>query len=196
MQNLPPKVQDHLSAKSGRRHYRGVMGRVWRRGGLRGFLAIPFLYLAARGETLFPETGRDIPFSLENICTTDVSGKCRMSWRREFSFPTRTRCFTAEMWFDTTRGTIIDWLGKNRLLEVELHPRVQNGIFRMTSGRQWLCSRFGKIRLPRLFTGQATVVENQTEDGHLQIAVTIRNPILGTFFGYHGLFSQEKNHSE
>jgi hypothetical protein len=41
---------------------------------------------------------------------------------------------------------IVDWLGKLRHLEVELHVRVEEGAVCLTSGRQWM--RLGRLRVP------------------------------------------------
>ena len=45
----------------------------------------------------------------------------------------------------SSRGVIVDWLGKGRHLEVELHPRIEKTEMVLISGRQWITR--GPLRL-------------------------------------------------
>ena len=63
---LPSPLRAHFAMSPGVRRYRGLITRVWRRQGVLGHLIVPFLWLASSMDTLFPETGNDVPFELEN----------------------------------------------------------------------------------------------------------------------------------
>ncbi|MCP3915146.1 MAG: DUF4166 domain-containing protein [bacterium] len=81
--------------------------------------------------------------------------------------------------------------GKRRRghLEVELHARVEDGALCITSGRQRVKLGPLRIPLPRWFVGEANVREWREGPDRLGIRVTIKNPILGAFFGYTGSFA-------
>lgn len=187
---LSPQVGRHFQNGQGPRRYNGVMSRVWRRTGWRGLLASGALRLSACAETLFSETGEDIPFEIVTRNENDRDGKPCMSIERTFFFPRRTRRFVAVMSFDPARRVIVDFLGRGRRLEVELHAWVQDGALCIVSGKQWL--RLGRFRcpLPRWAVGTAHVREWQHADGQLAIRVVIENRVLGPFFGYEGVFQE------
>jgi hypothetical protein len=191
IRDASPKVREHFSLGAGTHRYRGIMNRIWRRDDWRGRLAKPFLLCGSLANTLFAETGDNIPFELENTVTIQPDGRAQMSWIRTFFFGNRPRRFDAVMEYDAKNRVIIDRIGLTRHLEVELYPRVDDGAIVITSGRQWF--RIGRWRLPvpRWFAGTASVREYQTTDGKLGISVTISNPLLGDFFGYEGSFQSK-----
>jgi hypothetical protein len=188
MENAAPRVREHFLQASGTQFYRGVMRRIWRREGWRGRLAAPFLWIGLLANTLFHETGRDIPFTLENTVTNLPDGRISMTWIRRFYFRNCCRGFDAVMIFDRARGVIVDQIGLTRHLEVELHPRVHDGAMILESGRQWFRIWRWRMPVPRWFAGTAHVREYQISDTELGISVTISNPLLGNFFGYEGVF--------
>lgn len=59
---------------------RGVMEEVWR--GLP--YTLPFLYVGTWRRIMFPETGRDIPFTIENYAFVDEFGRETVTWIRTF----------------------------------------------------------------------------------------------------------------
>jgi hypothetical protein len=89
------------------------MRRVWRRAGWQGRLAAPLLWWGSRRGKLFPDTGADVPFELENCVTPLPDGRATMTWLRTFHFPTGTRRFSGIMLFEPARGVIVDCLGKD-----------------------------------------------------------------------------------
>lgn len=181
---LPAPLRDHfrLSAPGGR--YHGRMERIWRRRGLVGLLVRPALALLARLDLLFPETGRDVPFELVN----QVDHQGTMRWLRRFHLPGRVRQFDAVMLWDPVRGCIVDLLGRDGRLAVDLHVRVEDGALHLTSGRQWLRLGRWRIPLPAWLAGRARVREWAAGDGGLAIEVRVDNPLLGEVFGYTGRF--------
>jgi hypothetical protein len=186
-----PAIRERFLQPEGTRRFRGVMRRVWRRPGWRGRAASLVLWLGSRAETLFADTGTDVPFEMENrvLCLPD--GRAAMTWERAFHFPRGTRRFSATMVFDPARGAIVDELGKNGHLEVELHPRVEEGGMVIESGRQRLRLGGGWLPLPAWLAGRACIREWPQSDGSLGIRVTVSNPLLGDFFGYEGTFTSE-----
>lgn len=189
---LAPLVRSHMAPLPGDVTYRGVMARVWRVGGLRGILSAPFLWLGSRIETLFIETGKDIPFTIVNRLYRGADGVARMTFERTFRFPGRERRFVATMQYDPQKRRILDSLGRGGHLLVELHPMAENGGLVIQSGKQWIAP-FGsslRIRLPRFIAGLATVREWQESEDRIRIQVTISNPVLGDIFGYEGTFER------
>ncbi len=190
---LAPNVKEHFLQSSGTRRYRGIMNRVWRREGWQGWLAAIFLQIGSLTQTLFADTGTDVPFELENRTAHLPDGRMTMTWTRTFHFSKATRKFDAIMMFDPKRSVIVDQLGKTRHLEAVLHPHVEKTAMVLMSGAQWIRLGFLRLRIPECFAGRATVRESQREDGKLGISVTIHNPILGDFFGYEGYFALQES---
>jgi hypothetical protein len=187
-ERLAPRVREHFLMAPGRRRYRGVMTRVWRCRGWRGWLARPFLHVGSWTDTLFPQTGERILFDLEHVVAVEPSGAVTMTWDRTFHFPGKPRRFSAVMRFDPRRGVLVDRLGRTRHLEVELHARAEGGALCLRSGRQWVHAGPLRLPVPHWFAGEASVKEWERDDGSLGICVRIRNPLLGEFFGYEGFF--------
>ena len=189
LEEASPRVREHFLQAPGTRRYRGAMRRVWRRAGWQGRLAAPLLWWGSRRGKLFLDTGADVPFELENCVTPLPDGRATMTWLRTFHFPAGTRRLSGIMRFEPVRGVIVEWLGKGRHLEVELHPRVEDGAVTLCSGRQSL--RFGRLRIPisSWLAGRAQVREWEGPDGTFEVSVTISNPLLGEFFGYEGFFT-------
>lgn len=189
-----PLVRAHFLQSGPVARYRGIMNRVWRQGGLRGALAWPALRLAEAADSLFTDTGTDVPFELENRLERRPDGSTAMTWTRIFHFRRGVRRFHAVMVYDAREGAILDTLGAGTAHQVLLHPAVTpDGAIEIVSGRQWLV--FGRFRLPlpRLLTGQARIREWDLGDGsgRLGIRVTVTNPIVGLVLGYEGWLRRE-----
>jgi hypothetical protein len=166
----------------------GLMHRVWRG---RSFVA-PFLRLGAARHILFPETGTDIPFTVENYPYLDGSGREAVTFVRTFEVaPGRRRRFDATMVWSATRGGIVDFLGTHHHLAVDLAVRVdRHGGLRLRSGEQRLAERGVRCRLPGALTGAADVHEWFDDGaGRFRIEVRVTNPRLGPVFGYSGSFT-------
>jgi hypothetical protein len=185
-----PGVREHFLQPPGVRHYRGVMRKVWRRDGARGLLAALFLRAGSLTGTLFSDTGEDVGFLLENEVTLLDDGWTRMRWSRTFYFPQGIRKFDAVMRFDEARNVIVDHFGKRGRMEVDLHPRVEQGAMVIESGRQIVRLGWLRVPMPRLFSAQARIREWEEGDGKFRISVTLHNPLLGDFFGYEGSFAR------
>ena len=75
---------------------------------------------SARGaRIMFPETGRDIPFTIENYAFVDDFGRETVSLIRTFELRERRR-FDAYMVYSEARGRMVDYLGSHEHLAVDL----------------------------------------------------------------------------
>jgi hypothetical protein len=167
---------------------RGVMSELWRG---RPY-TVPFLYVGTWRRIMFPETGRNIPFSIENYAFVDTFGRETVSWVRTFQ-TRRTRRFDAYMVYSEKRGRIVDYLGSHEHLAVDIDLAVDaDGGLRLTSGSQRFYEGLLGFRFPMLFSGIAQVREWYDEPtGRFGIEVDVRNRVWGKLFGYRGAFDVE-----
>lgn len=163
----------------------GVMDRVWRG---RAYV-LPFLAVGSTRHILFPETGRDIPFTIENYAYIDGYGRETVSFVRTFEVAGhRRRRFDATMIYSARHGTVVDFLGTHQHLAVELAVSVDDhGGLRIRSGPP----RFrGGVPCPRVLAGEADLREWYDErSDRFRIRVTVTNPRFGPLFGYEGSFT-------
>lgn len=174
----------------------------------------PVFSLLAWRRILFPEGGRDVPFTVTN---TPARGGA-LSARREFAFPGITRVMEDTM--RVVRGAdgtprLFDGLGRRRGLEVELELHVHEGGLRMRSTRLALRmplpiarrtargsgsgkkvkgsgaearARFLRVPLPRVVTMTLDERAHPDGDGRQCVDVRLRAPLLGDLFRYVGEF--------
>jgi hypothetical protein len=184
---LHPRVQERLALSGARGMIgHGVMDRVWRGPGF----TRPFLRLGARRHILFPDHGRNVPFTIENYPYVDGHGRETVSFVRTFEFPRRRRRFDAQMVYSTGRG-LVDYLGTHQHLAVDLAVSVRpDGGFRIRSGGFRLHEGPVRVSLPRALTGTATVDEwFDDRSGQFRIEVAVVHARFGPVFGYEGSFS-------
>jgi hypothetical protein len=81
----------------------GVMEQVWH--GLP--YTLPFLYVGTWRRIMFPEYGRNLPFTIENYAYRDPLGRETVTWLRTFR-TRRVRRFDADMIYSERRGRIVD----------------------------------------------------------------------------------------
>jgi hypothetical protein len=166
----------------------GVMDEVWK-----GRLyTAPFLYVGARRRIMFPETGRDIPFTIENYAFVDRFGRETVSWIRTFECRRRRR-FDAYMVYSEARGRIVDYLGSHQHLAVDIDLCVDDeGGLRLRSGAQRFYEGPIGFTFPMLFSGIADVREWYDDAARcFRIVVDVRNRVWGPLFGYRGRFAVE-----
>jgi hypothetical protein len=163
----------------------GVMTEVWRG----RFWTLPFLYVWAWRRIMFPEVGRNIPFTIENYAFRDDFGRETVSLIRTFD-STKRRRFDAYMIYSEERGRIVDYLGSHEHLAVDLDLSVDpDGGLRIRSGDQRFYEGLIGVRFPAVFSGQADVREWFDDDtGRYGISVDVRNRRWGRLFGYRGTF--------
>jgi hypothetical protein len=188
---LHPRIQERFGFSSADRRAsvgRGIMEEVWRG---RPW-TVPFLYLGTWRAIMFPEVGRDIPFTIENYAFVDDFGRETVTWIRTFR-SSRVRRFDAYMINSPSRGRIVDYLGNHEHLAVDIELRVdERGGLRLRSGAQRFYERRLGFRFPMLFSGVADVHEWYDDAiGRYRIEVEVRNRVFGRLFGYRGSFEVE-----
>lgn len=164
------------------------MEQIWR-GPL---YTLPFLYVGTWRRIMFPETGRDIPFTIENYAFTDRFGRETVSWIRTFQ-TRKTRRFDAYMIYSEARGRIVDYLGSHEHLAVDIDLAVdEEGGLRLRSGAQRFYEGPVSFNFPMVISGIADVREWYDEKlRRFRITVKVHNTMWGRLFGYRGSFDVE-----
>ncbi|MGH2465405.1 MAG: DUF4166 domain-containing protein [Candidatus Limnocylindrales bacterium] len=167
---------------------RGVMDEVWKG----RFYTEPFLKIGTWRRIMFPETGTNVPFTIENYAFVDNFGRETVSWVRTFE-STKQRRFDAYMIDSPRRGGIVDYLGSHEHLAVDIDLSVDSeGGLRLRSGAQRFYERALAFPFPMLFSGVANVREWYDDETRcFRIHVDVRNRVWGRLFGYTGSFQVE-----
>ena len=188
---LHPQIQRRFGFSSGDNVAavgRGAMEEVWKG---RSY-TVPFLYVGTWRRIMFPETGRNIPFTIENYAFVDRFGRETVSWIRTFQ-SRRTRRFDAYMIYSDARGCIVDYLGSHEHLAVDIELSVdEQGGLRLRSGAQRFYEGPLGFTFPMLFSGIADVHEwYDDKTQRFRIVVDVHNKTWGPLFGYRGSFDVE-----
>jgi len=190
-ERLHPKIQERFGFDSTSRKRaigRGVMERVWRG----RFFTIPFLMVGTWRNIMFPEQGKNVPFTIENWAYVDSFGRESVTEHRTFVLG-RERRFDAYMVRDPDRNKVVDYLGTHQHLAVDLHLSVaENGGLLIESGEQRFYEGLIAFKFPMFFSGIASVfVWFDDEIGRYRIEVEVKNKFWGTLFGFVGTFDVE-----
>lgn len=163
----------------------GVMERVWHG----PIYTLPFLYVGTWRRIMFPESARNVHFTIENYAYLDSLGRQTVTWLRTFH-TRKVRHFDAYMIYSNQRGRIVDYLGSHQHLAVDIELSADSrGGLRLRSGEQRFYERWIGFRFPMLFSGIADVCEWYDEAaGKFRIDVDVRNRTWGKLFGYNGTF--------
>lgn len=166
----------------------GIMEELWH-GAL---YTLPFLYVGTWRSIMFPEQGRNVPFTIQNYAYRDPLGRETVTWVRTFH-TTRKRRFDAYMIYSEERECIVDYLGNHQHLAVDIEASVApNGGIRIRSGEQRFYEGLLGFRFPMAISGEASVSEwYDDNDQCFRIEVDVRNPRWGKLFGYRGKFQVE-----
>lgn len=166
----------------------GVMEELWHG---RSY-TLPFLYLGTWRRIMFPEQGRDIPFTIANYAYRDKFGRETVTWLRTFHTRKKRR-FDAYMIFSESRQKIVDYLGTHQHLAVDLDPTIdERGGLRFRSGPLRFYEGPLGFRFPQFFSGTADVCEWYDESvNKFRIEVNVTNQLWGPLFGYRGWFDCE-----
>jgi Domain of unknown function (DUF4166) len=188
---LHPEIQRRFGFSSADRIAsigRGVMEEIWKG----RFYTVPFLYVGTWRRIMFPETGRDIPFTIENYAFVDSFGRETVTWVRTFE-SSKTRRFDAYMIYSEARGRIVDYLGSHEHLAVDIDMSVdEQGGLVLRSGAQRFYEGLIGFSFPMLFTGIADVREwYDDKTKRFRISVRVDNSVWGPLFGYLGSFNVE-----
>lgn len=168
----------------------GIMERMERG----GWWTVPFLWFGSLRHIMFPNTGVNVPFSVHNYAYVDRHGRETVTWVRHFEFPERRRWFDATMVYSEKRRTLIDYIGNQQHLSVDIACSVDEatGGIRLRSGEQRLYEGRLAFKFPLFASGVADVVEwYDDENEEYRISVEVGNKIFGTLFSYSGRFQAE-----
>jgi len=189
---LHPKIQQRFGFSSQDKIAAigtGTMDRIWH-----GRLyTLPFLYIGTWRRIMFPEYGRNVPFTIQNYAYVDRFGRETVTWIRTFETRKKRR-FDATMIYSSQRGRIVDYLGTHQHLAVDIHLSVdeQTKGLRLRSGEQRFYEGRIGFRFPMLFSGVADVCEWYDDRAErYRISVHVTNPRWGSLFGYEGSFDVE-----
>lgn len=166
---------------------RGTMRQV-RRG---PWWTVPFLILGTFRNILFPESGKNIPFQIENFAYIDSYGRETVTFVRTMQVKRgKRRRFDATMIYSSAQQRIIDYLGSHQHLAVDLDLAVtDDGALHLKSGAQRFYEGPLAFRFPMLLSGEANLTERYNdEQGVFVIDLEVRNRVLGFLFGYRGEF--------
>lgn len=155
-------------------------------------LLFPFYRFASKLNFLFPESGKNIPFTIANQSFINESGEVEISWKRTFYFPKATRKFNAKMTVDLQRQLVKDYLGDVPLFYSDLLFDVtQDGFLMITSGTQKLVLGKTELPIPHLLEGRVTVLEGYDDiKAMYTIHVSIYNRLVGRIMMYAGEFKE------
>jgi len=192
--DLHPRIRDQYALHSSHAHAwtgRGVMEEIWR-----GRLMGPFLRIGARRRVMFPERGRNVPFTIENYAYVDGFGRETLTWTRRFELD-RPRRFDETIIYSEKRGRAIVYAGTHQHVGVELEAAADNGALVLRTGTQRFYEWRLGFRFPLLFSGRATVVERYNDElERFEVDVSIANPVWGRIFGYRGWFTLQRRSCE
>jgi hypothetical protein len=163
----------------------GKMEHIWHRPAW----LWPFFWLLAQVDIVFPETGSDIDALLSVTAGRDSHGQPYLKWNRLFRFKVH-RYFNATMLYDRRLKKVIERMGPLGLLDMVWNVRFSppDTIHISTAG---CILRIGRRRLwlPRLLCLDVTAVERALDsDNGISIFLTVAHPLLGSIFGYDGVF--------
>ena len=164
---------------------RGTMARV-RRG---PWWTAVFLQIGRFRSILVPETGRDVPFTIENYPYRDPHGRETVTFVRHFRMRRGVRRFDATM-VQEGDGRIVDYLGTHQHLAVDiaLSAEADGSLLLRSDGQRFYEGLLG-FRFPMLFSGRAELRESFDDEAEVfRIRLEVRNRVFGFLFGYEGEF--------
>ena len=191
-QKLHPQIQKRFGFNSNDKIAsigKGVMQSVW----YGKPYTLLFLYVGTWRNIMFPQKGKDVPFTIENYAYKDKLGRETVTWVRKYRFPNRERRFDATMIYSNKRKRIVDYLGTHQHLAVDIEMTVaENGGLNLSSGEQRFYEGAIGFKFPMLFSGKANVCEwFDDKEQKFKISVVVTNKTWGKLFGYEGTFEAE-----
>jgi hypothetical protein len=155
---------------------------------------MPFLALGSWRNIMFAESGRNVPFTIENYAYVDAFDRETITFVRTFELSsTRRRRFDATMVYDATRRGVVDYLGTHQHLAVDLQITVgTRGELRLRSAGQRFYEGPIAFRFPLMLSGVASLTEAYDDERCCYtIDVQVTHDRLGQLFGYRGDFDCE-----
>ncbi|WP_223701230.1 DUF4166 domain-containing protein [Sutcliffiella deserti] len=187
---LHPKLQARYTLPLGEPFYAvGKMSKIE----TGAYWLKPLLKLATRWNFLFPESGKDVPFTIKNTCRSLSTGEEEIYWERTFYFKEVKRHFNASMTIDADRRVVRDYLGEPNLFYSDLMFKVTpDGSLHISSGYQRLVMGLMEIPIPQVLRGVVTVEEGYDDVREVfTIQVFIHNRIVGRIMAYEGEFEAQ-----
>lgn len=137
---------------------------------------------------LFPESGKNIPFTLKN--TWD--GESIVRFERTFYFPNATRTFNTAMHVNLANRTARDYLGDPAVVSADLEFSItKDGSLITKSGAQKLVAGPAEIPLFSFLEGRGSAVESYDEQKQLYtIEIATYNALVGKIVSYIGEFEE------
>ncbi|MDO0936685.1 DUF4166 domain-containing protein [Streptomyces sp. DG2A-72] len=164
----------------------GVMHRIWHGGPW----VKPFLTLGTTRNILVPRTGRNVPFTIENVPYVDTYGRETVTFVRTFDLPGRPRRFDAQMVLSPKGDRILDYLGTHQHLATNLRFSAEpDGSLLIRSGEHRFREGPVDVHVPELIGATAQVRESYDDrTARFRIQVQVVNRYFGPLFGYEGSF--------
>jgi hypothetical protein len=152
---------------------------------------IPFLRIGMIRNILIPDTGTDVPFTIENYPYLDPFGRETVTFVREYRVRRKPSRFDATMIL--SQGRVIDYLGTHQHLAVDLELAVGSaGELLLSSGAQRFYEGPIGFRFPMIFSGRAELRESFDDEHNVfRVRLEVRNRLFGFLFGYEGEFTCE-----
>lgn len=163
----------------------------------RGTHVLPLLYAMTAEDLLFPEAGRDVPFTVTTVGYRDGHDREVLTTRRAFEFGETRRRFDSRTLWDAANGRLLDFLGRRGHLVSELHPRVEAGALVVEGGRQWLRVDDRYVRFPGALATDVEVRDRYDEtDERYHVNAVVENALAGHVLSYRGTFTQGTERAE
>jgi hypothetical protein len=153
----------------------------------------PLFRYGVKWKLLFPEKGKNIPFTIRNTPRIGKNGEDQIHWERKFQFGEKERYFNALMSLDSRQNIIKDYLGEPARIYSDLVFQIDvDGSLLISSKKQRLVLGKLEIPLPKIFQGSAAVREGYCDSKQAYtICVNVSNSIIGTVFSYEGVFTED-----
>lgn len=154
-------------------------------------LARPALRVLARHDAALPVAGTHVPFEIRTYAFQDGRGREAISLRRRFDLASGPQFFEDALRWDPDRERLVNFLGTDGRVAVELETAVVDGTLRFEFGDQWLWAGARYRRLPEPLCVDGAVVDAY-DDASEQFSVeaSVRS-LLGPIFGFYGAFESD-----
>ncbi len=153
--------------------------------------AIPALWAGPIDDTLFPESGTDVPFRILTSPFLDSNGNEALILDRRFETDPPRRFVDTLRW-NPNRGCLTDLYGHRGLIAADLHITADHGALVLSIGTQWLRLGDRYVELPELCSINGRLCDwYDDERGRFRVAADITNPLVGQVIGYEGSFETE-----
>jgi hypothetical protein len=168
---------------------RGTMTAI-RRG---PWWTLPFLWLGRLRHILVADTGREVPFIIENYPYRDPFNRETVTFARQYQVRRKPSRFDATMVLDEERQVVVDYLGTHQHLAVDLALEVDHrGGLVLRSSEQRFYEGPVAFRFPMILSGFAELHEHYDDVREaFHVRLEVRNKLLGFLFGYEGWFTCE-----